>query len=89
MGLANVSPSVLVAGTTVDVTVTGTGIQDGATVVICRIGGTTTNSVTVPDATTLVANVTVAQDAPGSCGVVVTNPDGASEVLRRGSITIQ
>ncbi|WP_207891878.1 hypothetical protein, partial [Thiogranum longum] len=88
LGLSGVSPGSVVAGSTLDMTITGTGIQDGVAVLVCRTGGATTNSVTVQDANTLVTNVTIAADAPATCGVTATNPDGAVATLSRGSVTV-
>lgn len=88
LSLSGISPANLEVGSTVDVTVSGAGIKDGVNMVICRNGGVTTNLVTVPDSTMLVANVTVDPDKSGTCGVTVTNADGARDILPRGSITI-
>ena len=89
LSLTAVSPNSVVAGSTVDMVITGAGIVNGASVLVCRTGGATTNSVIVQDANTLLANVSIATNAPSRCGVTVTNPDGNVATLGRGAVTVQ
>jgi hypothetical protein len=72
----SVSPNDLGQGATdVDLTVTGTGFQDGATVEFSGTG-ITVNDVTFVSPTTLTVNVTVSSTATtGARTVSVTNPD--------------
>ncbi|MEX2555257.1 MAG: hypothetical protein WEB06_06465 [Actinomycetota bacterium] len=72
----SVSPNDLGQGATdVDLTVTGTGFQDGATVAFSGTG-ITVNDVTFVGPTTLTVNVTVSSTATtGARTVTVTNPD--------------
>ncbi|HVL81144.1 MAG TPA: IPT/TIG domain-containing protein [Actinomycetota bacterium] len=59
-----------------NVTVTGSGFVSGAAVSFSG-AGITVNSTTFTNATTLVANISLAQDAaPGNRDARVTNPDG-------------
>ncbi len=81
-----ISPNSLLQFQTADITISGTGFQDGATAAFGS--GTLVNSVTVVSANMLKANVTALPPAdpkvlsPDSTNsVTVTNPDGGSVTL--------
>lgn len=80
--IIDVLPDVLAPGQSAQLVATGTGFQAGATVVVCRTGGVSVDSVQVANANTLLVDVTVAPDRePGICGMRVTNPDGERDTL--------
>ena len=74
----NGSPRVVTIKTNANVTITGTGFQNGATVSLTGNGGFDLKSTTVNSASQITINV----DAPSASGkfnnIVVTNPDGGS-----------
>jgi hypothetical protein len=73
--LASATPDRVARGSTQTVTVTGTGFQAGASMAISN--WVNVSNVTVVDANTIQATVTVpATTATGSRNVTVTNPDG-------------
>jgi hypothetical protein len=74
----SVSPTTGEAGTTLDVTVTGTNFVSGATVSFSGTG-ITVNSTTFTDSSHVKANITISPSAtPGARNVSVTNPDTQS-----------
>jgi len=78
-----VSPQQAVRGQTLNVTVTGSSFQTGATVSLGP--GTTVTATTVNSPTSLTATLTIdANAAPGTRDVVVTNPGGSGAVLTAG-----
>ncbi|HVZ59746.1 MAG TPA: IPT/TIG domain-containing protein [Terriglobales bacterium] len=79
--LTTISPTLGQQGQTLNVTLTGSGFQTGAT---CSFTlGVVVNTCTVNSATQIVANITVSNTA-GNANVTVTNPDGQSTVLAGG-----
>ncbi|MGH2728908.1 MAG: hypothetical protein ACRDKS_18195, partial [Actinomycetota bacterium] len=79
-----VTPDTLTQGSTdVDLSVSGTAFQSGATVAFSGTG-ITVNGTTFVNATKIVVNVTIAGNAtPGDRDVTVTNPDGATPAVCR------
>jgi hypothetical protein len=88
LAVTGVSPNQLAAGTSVQLTLTGTGFVTGAVVLVCRDGGVSIDQVQLVNETMMLVDVTVAVGRQaGSCGVRVTNPDGSKSILR-SSITM-
>ena len=87
--LTDVQPDSLGQGATAqDLTLTGSGFQDGATVSFSGTG-ITVNDVTFVDSTELTANVTVSGTAtPGARDVTVTNPDAGTPATCTGCFTV-
>lgn len=81
----SMTPNSVVQGTTVTATVTGTGFQPGATVVIVRNPtGLSVDSVTVISDTELTVEISAAIDAAVRINALrVSNPDGQSGTLPR------
>jgi len=88
--VTSLSPNAVGQGVTdQDVTVTGTGFVNGATVAFSGTG-ITVNLVTFGSATSLTVNIDVASDAtPGARNVTVTNPDaGTSQCAACFTVTV-
>jgi IPT/TIG domain./ASPIC and UnbV. len=83
--IQNISPNNAVVGQTLELTITGTGFQEGASVQVCKNPGVTVNSVTVLDENTILASVTVGPESHISCGITVTNTNGKTGAVPRGS----
>jgi hypothetical protein len=89
--VVSMTPSRIAQNTTTDVTVSGTGFVDGAT--LSFVGGSgpapTASRVVVVDGDTLTATIRIKAGGPGKIrrwDVVVTNPDGTSAVLTDGLV---
>ena len=85
----SINPNTMQAGTTVDVTIIGSGFATGADVTFENASGPTptASNVVVVDANTITATVTVKSGGPPRnrvWDVRVTNPDGSSGVLMDG-----
>ncbi len=88
----SIAPITMKAGATIDVTISGSGFQAGATVTFANgKGQVPAANVTSVDATTIEATVTAHRKAkPGvKWDVRVTNPDGSSDVLVDGFTVTQ
>ncbi|MCD6506085.1 IPT/TIG domain-containing protein [Candidatus Poribacteria bacterium] len=73
------NPSTGSKSTTLDVQITGTNFQSGATISFSGIG-ITVNSVSFVDSQDLLVNITIASNAPsGLRNITLTNPDGQSD----------
>jgi subtilisin len=89
LAVTSIDPSSMQAGTTVDVTITGSGFVDGADVAFENGSGPApeASNINVSDATTITAVVTAKSGGPPRnrvWDVRVTNPDGSSGVLVEG-----
>lgn len=89
--VVSMTPGRLAQNTTTDVTITGTGFADGAT--LSFVGGSgpapTASGVVVVDGDTITATIRIKAGGPGKIrrwDVVVTNPDGTSAVLADGLV---
>ena len=89
--VVSMTPSRIAQNTTTDVTVSGTGFVDGAT--LSFVGGSgpapTASGVVVVDGDTITATIRIKAGGPGKIrrwDVVVTNPDGTSAVLTDGLV---
>jgi hypothetical protein len=87
--VTSVSPDALGQGATaVDVTITGTGFQDGATASFSGTG-ITVNDTTFVSATELTANITISGTATqGTRNVTVTNPDAGTPATCTACFTV-
>jgi hypothetical protein len=84
---SSVSPNVLTPGSTIQLTISGTGFEAGSTVQVCR-NSLSLNSVTFLNSETIQAEVIVPANQPGGlCGVRIDNP-GGGRVIDRNVITI-
>jgi N-acetylmuramoyl-L-alanine amidase len=84
-----IEPAAMQAGTTVDVSISGTGFASGADVALENGAGPapTVSNVLVVDSTTITASITAKDGGPPRnrvWDVQVTNPDGSSGVLPGG-----
>jgi hypothetical protein len=98
--IAAVTPSQAAPGTTVPVTITGTGFAPGASVTLSGIGGTastlalggpdvTVSNITVTSPTQLTATLTIASTAPpGARNVIVANAAGGGSGMLPGGVTV-
>ncbi len=90
MTIDSIDPNTMQAGTSVDVTITGAGFVDGASVTFENGSGPApeaSNVVVSADGTTITATVTAKSGGPPRdrvWDVRVTNPDGSSGVLAGG-----
>jgi hypothetical protein len=86
LDVTGVAPNSVAVGTSEQLTVTGTGFEDGAEVKICiQADRVITDLVTFVDSTTLVVDVTVpGTSAAGNCPLKVTNPDAQFVILNPG-----
>ena len=87
----SMTPNRVTQNTTTEVTITGTGFVEGATVSLTGGSGPapTVSGVTVVDGETITATIRVKAGGPGKVrrwNVVVTNPDGTSVVLADGLV---
>jgi thermitase len=87
-----IDPDKVVAGDSVDVTITGTGFADGATVTLENGSGPTptVSNVVFGDANRITATISTRSNGPPrnrAWDVRVTNPDGTSDV-RVGGFTV-
>jgi hypothetical protein len=81
--LTSLVPNQLVRETTSNVTISGSGFQDGATVALKQQLGARVLSTVFVDENTLTAQIRVIANARLSARIVlVTNPDGLSDELR-------
>ncbi|MDH3675505.1 MAG: hypothetical protein OES12_08415, partial [Anaerolineae bacterium] len=84
-----ITPNIMQAGTTIDVTITGSGFVIGANVTLENGNGPapTASNIIVADGTTLTANLTAKGSGPPRdrlWDVRVTNLDGSTGVLEGG-----
>lgn len=89
LSVDDITPSSVSAGSSVDVTITGSGFESGADVSLENGSGPTpsTSNVTVVDATEISATISTRSGGPPRdrvWDVRVTNPDGTSAVLIDG-----
>lgn len=89
LSVSEISPNSMAAGSTVDVTITGSGFEDGADVALEDGSGPTpdVSNVNVIDDTEITATITAKSGGPNRdrvWDVHVTNPDGTSDVLADG-----
>jgi hypothetical protein len=87
LSVDSITPNTMPAGTSIDVTITGSGFQAGATVNFENgRGSVPAVNITSVDGTTIEATVTTHRKAKRgvSWDVRVTNPDGSSDVLVDG-----
>lgn len=89
LSVSSITPDSTGPGTTVDVTVSGTGFVSGAAVDLRNGDGPApaTSETAVADSTTITATITTKDGGPprsSAWDVVVTNPDGATAVLDDG-----
>ena len=85
----SISPNSVAAGSSVDVTITGSGFEGGATVALENGNGPapTVSNTTVVDGTEITATISTKSGGPKRdrlWDVRVTNPDGTSDVLVDG-----
>ncbi len=89
VSVTGIDPNSMQAGTTIDVTITGSGFEAGADVTFENGSGPTpsASNIVVVDASTITATVTAKSGGPPRdrvWDVRVTNPDGSSGVLVGG-----
>jgi hypothetical protein len=89
LSLDAISPNSSPMPNTLGVTVSGSGFMAGASLSFSGGGGPAPNisNVTVVDANTLTATVTISKGGPPrtrSWDVTVSNPDGATDTLAQG-----
>lgn len=85
LAVSDISPSSVTAGSSVDVTITGSGFESGADVVLENGQGPTpsVSNTAVVDATEITATISTKSGGPNRdrvWDVRVTNPDGTSDV---------
>ncbi len=87
VNVTGISPDKMQAGTTISVTITGSGFVAGATVTFEDGKGLTptASDVVVVDANTITATITAETDGPrrDRWSLRVTNPDSSSDVLKK------
>jgi hypothetical protein len=92
--VSSISPNTTTVGSTLLVTVTGSGFKFGATLAFANGSGTApvASAVIVTSSGQFTATVSVPQSGPkgwGAWDVVVTNPDGQSGVLTAGFTVVK
>ncbi len=80
--LSNVTPTTGVNGGAATVTITGNNFETGAIAKLIEAGtGSVTGTATSVSTTTITTTFNLNQMNPGSCDVLVINPDGRSDIL--------
>ena len=82
--ISTVTPNLLQRLIPTDVVIKGTGFVEGTDVLVCRLSRADTNSITVVDSETIIANITGARGADANCAVVLTHPNGTEAFLGKG-----
>ena len=80
--LSNITPTTGVNGGAATVTITGNNFQTGAIAKLIQAGtGSVTGTATSVSTTTITTTFNLNRMNPGSCDVLVINPDGRSDIL--------
>ena len=80
--LSNITPATAVNGGAATVTITGNNFQTGAIAKLIQAGtGSVTGTATSVSTTTITTTFNLNRMNPGSCDVLVINPDGQSDIL--------
>lgn len=89
LSITGMSPDTIQNGSTMSTTISGTGFENGATIIFSGGNGPTplASNIVVVDSQTMTATITAKDGGPPRnryWNVTVTNPDGSSAVLENG-----